>query len=128
MSSGHKRDDDKGGYSKHIVGAGVGILAMGLSLATIIAVYLWFGHIGPSYSTSVMVQQQAKLREQYGLPPEPPLSPQVLEVPPSLRNVTGGTEIATNGTSLSTSNGTAAANANTSANNVPSDNGSIPSP
>ncbi|HET6809316.1 MAG TPA: cupredoxin domain-containing protein, partial [Nitrososphaera sp.] len=41
----------------------------------------------PDFSTQVMERQQVWLHEQYGLPPLPELSPEMLEVPPSLRNV-----------------------------------------
>jgi hypothetical protein len=115
VSSHKKEGDDKTtsgrGYSKHLIGAGVGILVMAVALVAIVATYLWFGHIGSSFSTSVMEKQQARLRQQYGLPPQPPLPPKLLEVPPSLRNVHSngeGTETAAaasgNGSSSNNSN------------------------
>lgn len=91
MSDSHRRhkDNDKAGYySEHLIGAALGILVMGLSLAAIIAMWVWFGHEGPAFSTKVLQKQQDRLREDYGLPPQPPLPPEVLEVPPSLRNTT----------------------------------------
>ena len=47
------------------------ILVMALSIAIATILYLTIGHIGPTYSGNVMSQQQARLRHQYGLPPEP---------------------------------------------------------
>ncbi len=61
---------------------------MGVSLAAIVIIYISFGYIGPSFSTGVMEQQQEELRERYGLPPLPPVSPEEAEIPPSLRGIT----------------------------------------
>jgi hypothetical protein len=61
---------------------------MGVSLAAIVIIYISFGHIGSSFSTVVMKQQQEELRERYGLPPLPPVSPEEAEIPPSLRGIT----------------------------------------
>jgi hypothetical protein len=61
---------------------------MGVSLAAIVIIYISFGHIGSSFSTGVMKQQQEELRERYGLPPLPPVSPEEAEIPPSLRGIT----------------------------------------
>lgn len=69
-------------------GVAKSILVMGLSLAAIILAYLWFGHIGPSFSTAVMEEQQEDLIERFDLPPGESVPPELLEVPPSLRNVT----------------------------------------
>lgn len=66
----------------------VTILVMGVSIAIIIAMYLVFGHIGPTFSTGVMNTQQDELRAQYGLPPCKPVPKSLAEVPPSLRNET----------------------------------------
>jgi hypothetical protein len=91
MTAHHHSPSDKDkGYSssKHLIGAAWGILVMGLSIAAIILIWVWFGHEGPSFSNRILQEQQARLREQYGLPPEPPLPPELLEVPPSLRNLT----------------------------------------
>ena len=76
------------GYSKNMTGVAVAILVMGVSLAAIIIMYVTFGHFGPTFSTSVMEKQQDTLRKQYGLPPKEPISKEMLEVPPSLRNAT----------------------------------------
>ncbi|HKZ61534.1 MAG TPA: hypothetical protein VJZ68_03835, partial [Nitrososphaera sp.] len=64
------------------------ILVMGISLALVIILWVWFGHIGPTYSSERLLDQQKELRKQYGLPPQPPVSKELLETPPSLRNVT----------------------------------------
>jgi hypothetical protein len=76
------------GYSKHMKGVAVAILVMGVSLAAIIIIYVSFGHYGPTFSTSVMEKQQDTLTKQYGLPARQPISKEMLEVPPSLRNAT----------------------------------------
>jgi hypothetical protein len=61
---------------------------MGLSLVAIIVAWATIGVKGPDFSTEVMEEQQKRLRQQHGLPPEPELDPEMLEVPPSLRNLT----------------------------------------
>jgi hypothetical protein len=85
---------------------------MGVSLAVIVIIYISFGYIGPSFSTRVMEQQQEELRERYGLPPLPPVSPEEAEIPPSLRGIT--TTAAVNDTE--SGNATAAAATTTSTN------------
>jgi plastocyanin len=87
MSSPHSHNDEGKGYSPHMRGVALGILVMGVSLAAIIILWATIGYIGPDFSTQVMERQQVWLHEQYGLPPLPELSPEMLEVPPSLRNV-----------------------------------------
>ena len=68
------------------------ILVMALSIAIAAILYLTIGHIGPTYSANVMSQQQARLRHQYGLPPEPIVTnPKILQTPPSLRHVPNST-------------------------------------
>ncbi|HEY7079206.1 MAG TPA: hypothetical protein VH500_05860 [Nitrososphaeraceae archaeon] len=64
------------------------LLVMGLSLTGVILIYLWIGHIGPTYSSDVMNLQQSRLRHMYGLPPQPIVTDKrILQIPPSLRNV-----------------------------------------
>ena len=87
MSSPHSHDEESKGYSPHMRGVALGILVMGVSLAAIIVLWATIGYIGPNFSTQVMERQQEWLHEQYGLPPLPELSPEMLQVPPSLRNV-----------------------------------------
>src|ERR687898_407894 len=87
MSSPHSHNEESKGYSPHMRGVALGILVMGVSLAAIIILWATIGYIGPNFSTQVMERQQEWLHEQYGLPPLPELSPEMLQVPPSLRNV-----------------------------------------
>jgi hypothetical protein len=84
--SSHKDDDKQSGY--RLTGVAWSILVMGVSLAAIVIIYISFGYIGPNFSTGVMEQQQEELRERYGLPPLPPVSPEEAEIPPSLRGIT----------------------------------------
>jgi plastocyanin len=107
--SRHSDDEESKGYSPHMRGVALGILVMGISLAVIIILWIEFGYRGPAFSTQIMQQQQESLREQYGLPPQPKMSPEMLEVPPSLRSITA----ATNATTTTTG-----ANATTTATNA----------
>lgn len=107
--SSHKDDDKQSGY--RLTGVAWSILVMGVSLAAIVIIYISFGYIGPSFSTGVMEQQQEELRERYGLPPLPPVSPEEAEIPPSLRGIT--TTAAANDTE--SGNATAAATTSTNA-------------
>jgi hypothetical protein len=84
--SSHKDDHKQSGY--RLTGVAWSILVMGVSLAAIVIIYISFGYIGPSFSTGVMEQQQEELRERYGLPSLPPVSPEEAEIPPSLRDIT----------------------------------------
>jgi hypothetical protein len=62
------------------------ILVMGISLALVVVLWLWIGHIGPSYSSNLLIKQQEKLRAQFGLPHKAVVSdPKILLTPPSLR-------------------------------------------
>jgi plastocyanin len=117
--SSHSHDEGSKGYSPHIRGVALGILVMGISLAIIIMLWETFGHLGPGFSTEVMEQQQERLHEQYGLPPVQQLSPQMLQVPPSLRNITGtGANATTTNATTETggTNATTSSNATTAAN------------
>lgn len=95
------------GYSLHLKTVGWSILVMGISLAAIAILYGLIGHIGPTYSASVMEQQQVSLRKQYSLPPNPPVSKDLLEVPPSLRNLTSLDNTVSIGNTVSTAGGSA---------------------
>ena len=64
------------------------ILVMGLSIALVIILWIWFGHIGAPFSFNRLIDQQAELRQQYGLPQEKQIPKEQLEIPPSLRNLT----------------------------------------
>ena len=97
MSSPHSHNEEGKGYSPHMRGVALGILVMGISLAAIIILWTTIGYIGPNFSTQVMERQQDWLHEQYGLPPLPELSPEMLQVPPSLRSVAQGGGVAQTG-------------------------------
>ncbi|HEX6067559.1 MAG TPA: hypothetical protein VFZ05_02055 [Nitrososphaera sp.] len=87
MSHEKKGEEDR--YSKSMKTVAAGMRVMGVSLVAIIPTYLWFGQIGPSFSTGVQQEQEDALREQYGMEPRERLTSKDLEVPPSLRNATG---------------------------------------
>jgi plastocyanin len=93
-------------------GVALGILVMGISLAAIIILWATIGYIGPDFSTQVMERQQAWLHEQYGLPPVAELSPEMLQVPPSLRGVTAATNATTTAAGGANATTTAAGGAN----------------
>ena len=97
MSSPASHDEESKGYTPHMRGVALGILVMGISLAAVIVLWVTIGYQGPDFSTQVMERQQEWLHEQYGLPPPPELSPEMLEVPPSLRSVAQGGGIAQTG-------------------------------
>jgi len=87
--SGHPDEKSSTGYG-NLVPVAWSILVMGISLAIVIVLYVWFGHLGPSFSEDVLMDQQTDLREQYDLPPEEVITdPEVLLTPPSLRGVNG---------------------------------------
>jgi plastocyanin len=94
MSSPASHDEESKGYTPHMRGVALGILVMGISLAAVIVLWVTIGYQGPDFSTQVMERQQEWLHEQYGLPPPPELSPEMLEVPPSLRSVAQGGGVA----------------------------------
>ncbi len=105
MSSPHSHDEEGKGYSPHMRGVALGILVMGVSLAAVIILWATIGYIGPDFSTQVMERQQAWLHEQYGLPPVQELSPEMLEVPPSLRGVTAATSATAGGANATNQTG-----------------------
>jgi plastocyanin len=122
MSSPHSHDEEGKGYSPHMRGVALGILVMGVSLAAVIILWATIGYMGPDFSTQVMERQQAWLHEQYGLPPVQELSPEMLEVPPSLRGVTAATSATAGGANATNQTGganatnqTGGANATTTA-------------
>jgi hypothetical protein len=116
--SSHKDDDKQSGY--RLTGVAWSILVMGVSLAAIVIIYISFGHIGSSFSTVVMKQQQEELRERYGLPPLPPVSPEEAEIPPSLRGIT--TTAAANDTESGNATAAAAAATTTTSTNATAPN------
>jgi hypothetical protein len=78
-------DKASGGYQ--MTGVAWSILVMGISLAIIFLLWVWFGYIGPSFSDEVLLNQQATLREQYGFEPLPETTLEEGQIPPSLRNL-----------------------------------------
>jgi plastocyanin len=111
MSSPHSHDEEGKGYSPHMRGVALGILVMGVSLAAVIILWATIGYIGPDFSTQVMERQQAWLHEQYGLPPLQELSPEMLQVPPSLRGVTAATSATAGGANATNQTTAGGANA-----------------
>src|SRR5918992_2138788 len=111
MSSPHSHDEEGKGYSPHMRGVALGILVMGVSLAAVIILWATIGYIGPDFSTQVMERQQAWLHEQYGLPPVQELSPEMLQVPPSLRGVTAATSATAGGANATNQTTAGGANA-----------------
>ena len=78
-------DKSSGGYQ--MTGVAWSILAMGISLAIVFLLWMWFGHIGPSFSDDVLRDQQRVLRDQYGFEPLPDITSEEAEIPPSLRGL-----------------------------------------
>ena len=102
MCAHHEKQQEPHGYGNLTVVA-LTILVMGLSLAAVILLWVWFGHIGPSFSSETLAQQQKILRQQYGLPYKAVITdPGILQTPPSLRNLANGTS-STNSTNSSNS-------------------------
>jgi plastocyanin len=109
----HHKKEDHGGYG-NLTGVAWSILVMGLSLAAVIILWVWFGYIGPTFSEDVLANQQAVLREHFGLPAlETSDNPETLQTPPSLRTVGQGQQTATAGNASAA--GAATTNATTSA-------------
>jgi hypothetical protein len=87
MCAHHDKEEGSKGYH-NLTGVAWAILIMGLSLAAVIVIWVWFGHIGPSFSADTLAQQQQILRNQYHLPYRPIITdPKTLLTPPSLRNI-----------------------------------------
>jgi hypothetical protein len=80
-----KAEDGKGGY--HMTAVAACILVMGISIAIVILLWAWFGHIGPKFSNEVLHNQEVQLRKQYGFEPLPEITAEQAEIPPSLRNL-----------------------------------------
>jgi hypothetical protein len=95
MSTGYHSHDkeqhkEEAGYQNHLIPVAWAILVMGLSLAAVILLYVWFGHIGSTYSSDTLQKQQQELRQQYGLPYKPVITdPKMLQTPPSERSLPG---------------------------------------
>ena len=94
MSAGYHNSHDKeqhkeeARYQNRLIPVAWAILAMGLSLAVVILLYVWIGHIGPTYSSDTLQGQQQELRQQYGLLYQPTITdPKTLQTPPSERGL-----------------------------------------
>jgi|SRR5215210_9573884 len=87
MCANHEKE--QGLRDNHnLVSVGWAILVMGLSLTAVIIIWMWFGHIGPTFSEDVLAAQQRMLRERYDLPAQRIVEdPTELQTPPSLRNL-----------------------------------------
>lgn len=87
--SSHPDEKSSTGYG-NLIPVAWSILVMGISLAIVIVLYVWFGYVGPSFSEDILMKQQSELRERYDLPPQEVITdPEVLLTPPSLRGVNG---------------------------------------
>ena len=91
----HHEKEAQGGYG-NLTGVAWSILVMGLSLAAVIILWVWFGYIGPTFSEDVLANQQRILREHFGLPIQGTIDdPEILQTPPSLRDVSQGQQATT---------------------------------
>ena len=122
----HHEKEAQGGYG-NLTGVAWSILVMGLSLAAVIILWVWFGYIGPTFSEDVLANQQRILREHFGLPIQGTVDdPEILQTPPSLRNVSQGQQATTanndSATSSTTTNATAT-NATTTTNDTSQESG-----
>ncbi|HEX2014490.1 MAG TPA: hypothetical protein VLA68_04610 [Nitrososphaera sp.] len=86
MCAHHEETEGGGYYSHNMKIVAWSILVMGVSLALVIVMWSWFGHIGPKFSDEVMRDHQEALREEYGLPPAPVITEEEAQIPPSLRD------------------------------------------
>lgn len=95
IMSSHPGEKSSTGYG-NLIPVAWSILVMGISLAIVIVLYVWFGYLGPSFSEDVLVKQQTDLRERYDLPPQEVITdPEVLLTPPSMRGLNGENNSAT---------------------------------
>src|ERR671910_49984 len=107
MCAHHEKEGQGQGYN-NLTGVAWSILVMGLSLAAVIILWVWFGYLGPTFSEDILANQQRTLRENFGLPVQEAVDdPSVLQTPPSLRNIEEGQEVSTtNNESTTVANGT----------------------
>jgi hypothetical protein len=86
----HHEKQEETGHQNQLIPVAWAILIMGLSLAAVILLYAWIGHIGPTFSSDTLQRQQQELRQQYGLPYKPVITdPKMLQTPPSERGLPG---------------------------------------
>jgi hypothetical protein len=96
MCANHQKKEESHGY-QNLTGVALAILVMGISLAAVILLWVWIGHIGPSYSADTLAGQQKTLRKQFGLPAkEIIVDPNELLTPPSLRHLNNNSSNSTN--------------------------------
>ena len=89
MCAHHEKQVSQESY-QNLIPVAWAILVMGLSLAAVIILYIWFGHIGSTFSADTLQRQQQALRQQYGLPYRPIITdPKMLQTPPSERGLSG---------------------------------------
>ena len=90
MCAHHEKQQKGQEGDQNLVPVAWAILVMGLSLAAVIILYVWFGHIGSTFSADTLQRQQQALRQQYGLPYRPIITdPKMLQTPPSERGLPG---------------------------------------
>jgi hypothetical protein len=90
MCAHHEKQEEPEYQQNNLIPVAWAILVMGLSLAAVILLYVWIGHIGPTFSSDTLQRQQQALRKQYGLTYKPIVTdPKMLQTPPSLRGVPG---------------------------------------
>lgn len=122
----HHEKEAQGGYG-NLTGVAWSILVMGLSLAAVIILWVWFGYIGPTFSEDVLANQQRILRENFGLPIQGTIDdPEILQTPPSLRNASQGQQATTanNDSAISATTTTATTtNATTTTNDTSQESG-----
>ena len=86
----HHEKQEEAESQNQLIPVAWAILVMGLSLAAVILLYVWIGHIGSTYSADTLQRQQQALRRQYGLPYRPIITdPKMLQTPPSERSLPG---------------------------------------
>ena len=108
MCAHHEKEGQGHGYG-NLIGVAWSILVMGLSLAAVVILWVWFGYIGPTFSEDVLSNQQRTLRENFGLPvQETSDDPEVLQTPPSLRNTSRDQEANMGNNSAATTTNTTA--------------------
>jgi plastocyanin len=106
------QDKGKGGYSPHMKKVALTILVMGVSIVLVIIAWMGIG-VDPNFSAEQMQEQQASLREEYGLPQQETLTAEQLETPPSLLGLesSAGNETSVAAGNATLANQTAAGNA-----------------
>ena len=58
--SSHPDEKSSTGYGS-LIPVAWSILVMGISLAIVIVLYVWFGYLGPTFSEDVLIEQQTEL-------------------------------------------------------------------